>query len=73
MMLLQRCKNTNVTNWNKYKDAKFATIFNNKFVISIKYLGMIELIPIFALPNQLLIRVIKNVFAYYNHNLVLIK
>lgn len=52
---------------------KIATISNNKFVICIKYLGIMEVISTFTLPNQFFVQVAKKVLTHCDLNLILIK
>lgn len=60
-----------VTNRNRPKVAKIATIPNDEFVISIEYSGIMKATPTFALPNQFLVWVAKKVLAKCDMDLVL--
>lgn len=52
---------------------KIIIIFNNKFVICIEYVGIIELKLTFILSNQFLVWIAIKIFVYYDLNLVLTK
>ena len=60
-----------VANRSRPKNGKIATIPNNKFVIFIEFLEMMEAIPTFALPHQFLVWVARKVLAQCDLNLVL--
>lgn len=60
-----------MANWNKLKIIKIATIPNNKFIIYIKCLRIMEIISNFILSNQFLIQIAKKVFTYYDFEFVL--
>ena len=70
-MIFQVAKLPRLANRYQPKVAKNATIPNNKFVISMECLRIMEATPTFALPNQFLVWVAKKVLVQSDLDLVL--
>ena len=71
MIIPQRCKVIEVKKLKSTKSSKKCQYSKQQICHCCKYLGMMEAIPTFTLPNQFLLWVVKKVFVQSDLDLIL--